>query len=127
MCTVLIALTCLVVALCSSVITAGVPQWEEEFNVNRETALLAITLFVMGFGIGPMMFAPLSEVVGRWPVYTGTLGFAVIFFIPQALAKNIETLLVTRLICGISMSAPMTLVGGSLADLWYISLSNFIQ
>lgn len=47
-----------------------------------------------------------------------TLLMAVIFIIPCAVAKNIETLLVCRAIDGIAFSAPMTLVGGTLADLW---------
>lgn len=47
-----------------------------------------------------------------------TLIVAVIFIIPCAVAKNIETLLVCRAIDGIAFSAPMTLVGGTLADLW---------
>lgn len=41
-----------------------------------------------------------------------------IFVIPCAVAQNIETLLVCRAIDGIAFSAPMTLVGGTLADLW---------
>lgn len=65
-----------------------------------------------------MVFAPLSEVVGRRPVYAITLLVAVVFVIPGAVAKNIGTLLVTRAIDGIAFSAPMTLVGGTLADLW---------
>jgi multidrug resistance protein len=60
----------------------------------------------------------LSEVLGRKIIYVTTLGFAVVFIIPCALAKNIATLLVCRAIDGIAFSAPMTLVGGSLADLW---------
>lgn len=47
-----------------------------------------------------------------------TLLIAVIFIIPCAVSKNIGTLLVCRLIDGIAFSAPMTLVGGTLADLW---------
>ncbi|KAF2268404.1 putative MFS multidrug transporter [Lojkania enalia] len=65
-----------------------------------------------------MAFAPLSEIFGRRPIYASTLLLAVIFTIPGAVAKNIGTLLVTRLIAGIAFSAPMTLVGGTLADLW---------
>ena len=60
----------------------------------------------------------MSEVLGRQIIYVTTLGFAVVFIIPCALAKNIATLLVCRTIDGIAFSAPMTLVGGSLADLW---------
>lgn len=65
-----------------------------------------------------MAFAPLSEIVGRRPIYASTLLVAVIFTIPGAVSKNIATLLVTRAIAGIAFSAPMTLVGGTLADLW---------
>lgn len=65
-----------------------------------------------------MAFAPLSEILGRRPIYASTLLIAVVFTIPGAVAKNIETLLVTRALAGIAFSAPMTLVGGTLADMW---------
>lgn len=65
-----------------------------------------------------MVFAPLSEVFGRRIIYASTLLLAVIFIIPCALAPNIQTLLICRAIDGIAFSAPMTLVGGTLADLW---------
>jgi len=72
------------------------------------------------FGLTPTsrVFAPCSELFGRKPVYVITIALAVIFEIPCAVAKNIGTLLVCRLIDGIAFSAPMTLVGGTLADLW---------
>lgn len=65
-----------------------------------------------------MAFAPLSEIVGRKVIYTSTLLIAVVFIIPCAVANNISTLLICRAIDGIAFSAPMTLVGGTLADLW---------
>lgn len=65
-----------------------------------------------------MVFAPLSESVGRRPIYAVTLLVAVVFIIPCAVAKNIGTLLACRFIDGIAFSAPMVLVGGTLADLW---------
>jgi multidrug resistance protein len=65
-----------------------------------------------------MVFAPLSEILGRRVIYASTLLVAVVFIIPCAVSKNIATLLVCRAIDGIAFSAPMTLVGGTLADLW---------
>lgn len=65
-----------------------------------------------------MAFAPLSEIVGRKPIYASTLLIATVFTIPGAVAPNLATLLVTRFIDGIAFSAPMTLVGGTLSDLW---------
>jgi multidrug resistance protein len=117
-CTMCVATTCFVVAFNSAVITADLEGVSAEFHVSEEVSLLTITLFVLGFGIGPMAFAPLSEICGRRPIYAVTLGLAVIFTIPGAVAPNIGTLLVTRLIAGICFSAPMSLVGGTLVDLW---------
>ncbi|KAF7715701.1 MFS-type transporter [Penicillium ucsense] len=117
-CTMVVAFTCFVVALCSSIITADLEGPMKDLGVGREVSLLVVTVFVIGFGVGPMVFAPLSEMVGRKPVYVVTLLLAVIFVIPCAVAQNIGTLIVCRLIDGIAFSAPMTLVGGTLADLW---------
>ena len=64
-CTLVVALTCFVVAFASSVITADVAGVVEEFGVSEEVALVSISVFVVGFGVGPMVFAPLSEVYGR--------------------------------------------------------------
>ncbi|KIW49276.1 hypothetical protein PV05_10969 [Exophiala xenobiotica] len=117
-CTMVVAFTCFVVAFNSAVITADLEGVSETFNVSREVSLLTITMFVVGFGVGPLVFAPASELFGRKPVYILTIAVAVIFEIPCAVAQNIGTLLVCRLIDGIAFSAPMTLVGGTLADLW---------
>lgn len=116
--TMVVAFTCFVVAFASSVITADIPGPAEEFGVSREVSLVVVTVFVVGFGVGPMAFAPMSEMFGRRPVYAATLLLAVIFVIPCAVAQNIGTLIVCRTIDGIAFSAPMTLVGGTLADMW---------
>jgi multidrug resistance protein len=79
--------------------------------------IISLEIFVLTVP-GPMVFAPLSEVLGRRIIYATTLLLAVIFVIPCAVAPNIGTLIVCRAIDGIAFSAPMTLVGGTLADLW---------
>lgn len=101
-CTMTVAITCFAVAFNSAVITADIPGPEKTFGVSEEVSLLLITVFVVGFGVGPMAFAPFSETWGRRPVYASTLLVAVIFVIPCAVAKNIGTLIVCRLIDGIA-------------------------
>jgi hypothetical protein len=51
-CTMVVALTCFVVAFCSSVITANLEGPMKDFGVAREVSLLTITVFVIGFGVG---------------------------------------------------------------------------
>lgn len=117
--TVMLGMICFIVALGSAIVTGDLAGPMEYFGVSEEVIILAsVTVFVLGFGFGPLLFAPLSEELGRSIIYFITLGMAVIFIIPCALAKNIGTLIVCRLIDGVMFSAPMTLIGGSLADIW---------
>lgn len=117
--TIMLGMICFIVALGSAIVTGDLARPMEYFGVSEEVIILSsVTVFVLGFGFGPLLFAPLSEELGRSIIYVVTLGMAVIFIIPCALAKNIGTLLVCRLIDGIMFSAPMTLIGGSLADIW---------
>jgi hypothetical protein len=56
--TMVVAATCFVVAFCSSVITADVPGVSESFNVSHEAALVPISVFVVGFGVGELPWCP---------------------------------------------------------------------
>lgn len=115
----LLGLICFVVALGSAIVTGDLHRPQHYFGVSQTVIILAsVTMFVLGFGVGPMVFAPISEEIGRKPVYASSLLLGVIFIIPCGLAKNIGTLIICRLIDGIAFSAPMCLIGGSLADIW---------
>jgi multidrug resistance protein len=60
----------------------------------------------------------MSEVLGRRPpLLWGYLLFA-IFQIPVALAQNVTTICVGRFLGGFFAAAPLSVVGGILADLW---------
>ncbi|ODV92726.1 hypothetical protein CANCADRAFT_1322 [Tortispora caseinolytica NRRL Y-17796] len=113
-----VGFTCFIVALGSAIVTGDLEGPAETFNVSMEVSILQMCLFVVGFGVGPMVFAPMSELLGRRIIYASTFSVAAIFVIPCAVAPNIATLIVCRLIDGIAFSAPMTLVGGTLADMW---------
>jgi hypothetical protein len=56
-CTMVVAITCFVVAFNSAVITADVTGPAKEFHSSEEVSLLSITFFVMGFGIGQSQHA----------------------------------------------------------------------
>lgn len=38
--------------------TGNLPAQAEDLHVSREAIYLSITLFVVGFGVGPLAFAP---------------------------------------------------------------------
>src|SRR4051794_31053038 len=84
---------------------------------NPELAL-PISLFLVGYVFGPLLFGPLSELHGRKYVIQGAFVSYTIFTLACALAPNWTSMLVFRLFSGIFASAPGTLGGGIIADLY---------
>lgn len=52
--TMVVSFTCFVVAFCSSVITADIGGVSESFHVSHEAALVPVSVFVIGFGVGEL-------------------------------------------------------------------------
>ncbi|KAF3905257.1 hypothetical protein ABW21_db0204923 [Orbilia brochopaga] len=102
----------------SSIYTSTYEQIERDFKVSHEVAILGLSLFVMGLGIGPMFLAPLSEFYGRRPIYIVSFACYVLFLIPCAAAQNITTLLVGRFLDGIAGSAFLSVAGGTVGDMF---------
>jgi multidrug resistance protein len=75
-------------------------------------------MYVLGFAIGPVLLAPLSEYFGRQPVYLVSWFVMALFQLPLALAPNIGTIIVCRFIAGFAGGAPLTNTGGTVSDLW---------
>jgi len=92
----------------------------QQFGVSTEVATIGLTLFVLGYGIGPMLWSPMSEIpqIGRNPIYIGT-GFAfVLLQLPVGYAVNIGMLLAFRFITGFVGSPCLATGGASLGDMY---------
>lgn len=56
--------------------------------------------------------------LGRFPVYLDTLGIFGIWLMASALASNIGAQIAFRFLAGMFGSAPLTIAGGSISDIW---------
>jgi hypothetical protein len=117
-CTVPLALIGAVVGFASAVDSPAIPQAAKDFGVSEVVESLATGTFLLGFGAGALFAGPVSEAVGRNPVYIGTLSLYMIFIMASGLAPNIGSQLVFRFIAGFFGSTPLTCAGGSISDLW---------
>ncbi len=113
-----ISASSLAASLSSSAYTGSSRQVERHFHVGTEVATLGLSLFVLGFAVGPILFAPLSELYGRQPVFISTYGALAVFNAGAAGAKNIQTLLVLRFFAGVFGSSPLTNAGGQISDMF---------
>jgi DHA1 family multidrug resistance protein-like MFS transporter len=68
------------------------------FHVSQTTAMLRLSLYIIGYGIGPLFFSPLSEIpsIGRTSVYIVTLFLFVVLQLPTIYARNMNTVLAIR-------------------------------
>jgi len=104
----------------SAIYTAGIQDVSRVFGVSRVAATLGLTLFVLGYGVGPMLWSPMSEVpqIGRGPIYIGTLALFVVLQVPTALATNFGMLLAFRFITGFVGSPSLATGGASIGDMY---------
>lgn len=88
------------------------------FHTSTEVATLGVSLYVLGFAVGPLLWAPLSEMYGRQVIFATTYGIFTAFNAGAAGSKNIQTLLVLRFLAGAFGSSPLTNAGGQIADMF---------
>lgn len=110
----------LAVAFVSSAYSGGVEEVIKAFNISTEVAVLGVSLFVLGFAIGPLIWAPLSELYGRQVLFISTYAALTAFNAGAAGSQNIQTLLILRFFAGAIGSSPLTNAGGVIADMYVL-------
>ncbi|KAK5108664.1 hypothetical protein LTR62_008069 [Meristemomyces frigidus] len=107
-----------VVSFGSSVFSTATVVTAEEFGASSEVMILGVTLYVVGFACGPLVFGPLSEIYGRRTLLMLGMFCFLIFQIPVAVATNLPTLFICRFFAGAFGSAPLAIVAGMYVDFW---------
>lgn len=116
--TSIVTTSILAITLASSAYSSSAAQVMAEFDVGSEVFALGISLFVLGFAVGPALWAPLSELYGRRILFITTHGFVVAFVAASAGSNSMASLLVFRFLVGTFGASPMTNSGGVIADLF---------
>ncbi|KAK6005294.1 hypothetical protein QM012_008073 [Aureobasidium pullulans] len=108
----------LTAAFGSSIFSAATGSVALEYGVSREVGILGISLYVLGFATGPILWAPMSELYGRRvPLLIASFGFS-IFSIAVAVGKDLQTILICRFFGGFMGACPLTVVGAVFADMF---------
>jgi MFS family permease len=108
-----------ITSLGSSIMAPATPQIMREFeSTNYELAVFVVSIGVLGYGIGPLVLSPLSEIYGRAPVYHITNVLFVIFAVACAVAPSLSSLIGFRFLVGLAASVPASVGGGTIADLF---------
>jgi multidrug resistance protein len=122
----LLAVVTLMTPLSSSIISPAISIYDREFgNTNVTLGAMPVSIFLLGFAIGPLFLAPLSEIYGRTIVLTCSNIFFCAFQIACALAPTLASLIVFRFLAGVGGIAALTLGGGIIADVFPVEERGF--
>ena len=117
--TITVSLFTFISPVSSSMVAPALEQVQKELNMSSAfEANLALSVFILGFALGPLALGPASELFGRRIVLQLSMLFFIAFNLGCAFAQNSAELIAFRFLSGLGGSAPLGIGGGVLADLW---------
>lgn len=119
---VVLALGCLstfLTAYCAGSYSPPSRLMANDLDTTHTVTLVGITTFCLGFGLAPMVLAPMSEVWGRYPVLVIAECVTVVSIVGCAVMNHIVGMLIMRFVVGAGVSVFSSVVGGMMADLWH--------
>jgi len=115
---VILGFTTLVSAFTSSIFSAATLAVAQYFHVSAEVGTLGLSLYVLGFATGPILWAPLSELRGRrFPIVLSMFGFS-IFQVAVATAQDLQTVMLCRFFGGLFGACPLAVVAAVFSDMF---------
>ncbi|KAK9470496.1 major facilitator superfamily domain-containing protein [Dipodascopsis tothii] len=102
----------------SSISTGFAGAVMAEFGVPDVAVTLMVTFFLVGYVVGPLAWAPLSEHFGRQYVLLVSAGLFVLFTIGCALAPSMPLLVAFRFLQGLAATSPIAVSGGLFSDIY---------
>jgi len=118
MATMVVSLFTFISPVSSSMIAPALPILRKEFDTTSSVAALALSAFVLGFAVGPLVLGPLSELFGRRMMLQCANLFYFVFNLACGFSQNIGQIVAFRFLSGLGGSASLGIGGGVLADLW---------
>ncbi|KAJ6033811.1 uncharacterized protein N7446_007897 [Penicillium canescens] len=116
--TSIVTLSVFAVAMTSSAYSGSSNEIKEALAISSEVNALGVSLFVLGFAIGPCLWAPLSELYGRQILFTTTYALFTACVAGSAGSNSAATLLALRFLAGTFGASPLTNAGGVIADIF---------
>lgn len=102
------------------VLAAGFNDVAQSFDVAYSKVALTTGLYMMGMGVGSVVFSPTAILYGKRPVY---LGSAILFILTSvwcALAPDYGQLATARVLQGFSVSPVECLPSATIAEIFFL-------
>jgi len=115
---VLISMLMALTALAIDMMTPAFAQMRAEFGLDPDSSAVApiVTVFFIGFGLGQLLWGPLSDALGRKRILWIGLSIYVLAAIAAAFVPTLESLLVLRFIGGFGAAGLRIVTQGAVRD-----------
>jgi DHA1 family bicyclomycin/chloramphenicol resistance-like MFS transporter len=101
----------------SDLYLASFPEVKSSLGTDATHVQLTLTAFLLGIGLGPLLWGPLSDRIGRRrPLLIG-VSIAVVAGTVAVAAPNVEVLIAARFVQALAASAGMVLARATVTDL----------
>ncbi|KAL3956526.1 hypothetical protein ACCO45_009372 [Purpureocillium lilacinum] len=100
----------------TSVVSPATAALQKEFDVGETAALLPLSLYVFALASGPVVGGPLSETVGRMPVYYVFFPLGALFTLGAGLTRNFGAFCFLRFAAGFCWAPSLTVAAGSISE-----------
>ncbi|KAK4233152.1 major facilitator superfamily domain-containing protein [Achaetomium macrosporum] len=107
------------VAFISSAFSGSIRDVYQDLGASPESATLGLSLFLLGFVLSPLLWAPSSEHFGRQIILLCTSTIHVALNIAACFSPTLAILLVLRLLSGAFGAATLTNSGAVIADIFH--------
>jgi DHA1 family bicyclomycin/chloramphenicol resistance-like MFS transporter len=106
------------VILSTDLYAPSLPHLPGYFGTDAATVQLTMSLNLAAFALGQLVLGPLSDRVGRRPVFVASLAGFVVTSVAAALAPDIDSLIVARTLMGFAACAEAVLGYAVINDLY---------
>jgi hypothetical protein len=100
----------------TSLPSSAVFQLREEFGVNTTQSILPVSMYVFALGLGPVVGGPLSETVGRYPVYLLSAPLGALFTLGAGFTHSFVALCILRFLAGFCFSPSLAIATGTINE-----------
>ncbi|OQV03361.1 hypothetical protein CLAIMM_08412 [Cladophialophora immunda] len=106
----------------ASIITPTAGAIQQRYDVSIVVASLGLSMYVVGYGLGPMFFSPISEIprIGRNPPYLYSFAAFFVVSIALALVDSFPAIIVLRWLQGLFGSPALASGAASIEDIYDI-------
>lgn len=115
-----LGLFCMVGGGMTPVLAAGFTDVAHDYGVAVERVSLTTGLYMMGLGLGSVLFSPTAILYGKRPVYLFGACLFVLTSIWCALSPNFPSLILARIFQGVSVSPVECLPSATIAEIFFL-------